>query len=155
MSPPVTAALPAAKALDASDAEDVRPDALDLRSKGDEEPAEVLDVRLARRVGDHGLAFGEHRRHHDVLRSGHRGLVQEDARCEEALRPHRVAAVHVDVSAELRKGMDVRVQPAAADHVASRRRDDRLPLPGEQRSCQENRGPDAAAEFLVELPFGD
>src|SRR5581483_12235467 len=44
--------LAAAQALDASDAEHVRLDSLDLRAERDEEAAEILDVRLAGGVAD-------------------------------------------------------------------------------------------------------
>ena len=70
----------AAETLDAGDAQDVRLDAFDLRAERDEEAAEVLHVRLARRVAEHRLALREHRGHERVLRRHDARLVEEDAR---------------------------------------------------------------------------
>ena len=72
-SPPVTAARPMKLAasmcsapircsppessLDALDPQHVRADPVDLRAERDEEPAEILDVRLAGGVDQHGLAL--------------------------------------------------------------------------------------------------
>jgi hypothetical protein len=52
------APLAAVEGLDAVDAEDVRADAVDPRAERLEEAAEILDVRLARGVADHGLPLG-------------------------------------------------------------------------------------------------
>ena len=76
-SPPVTAARPmkladldvlgadpvlaAAEPVDALDAQHVRADPLDLRAERDEEAAEILHVRLAGGVADHGLALARAR----------------------------------------------------------------------------------------------
>src|SRR5919197_697988 len=91
----------AARELGAAfDAEDVRADALDPRAEGDEEAAEVLDVRLAGGVADHRLAAREHRGHDRVLGAGHARLVEEDVRAAKAVRPHRVAPLRLDVGAE-------------------------------------------------------
>ena len=73
-------------ALDALDAQDVRLDPLDLRAERDEEAAEILDVRLARRVADHRLALREHRGHDDVLGRHHARLVEEDGLAAQAVR---------------------------------------------------------------------
>ena len=51
--------LAAAQPVDAVDAQHVRRDPLDLRAERHEEPAEILDVRLASGVSDHGLARSE------------------------------------------------------------------------------------------------
>ena len=49
------------------------------------------------------------------------------------------------------QGVNVRVEPAAADHVAARRRDARAAEAGEQRPGEQERGADPAAEVGVEL----
>ena len=116
-SPPVTAARPMklptsmcsgatrhsppARRSTPLDAQDVRLDPLDLRAERDEEAAEILDVRLAGRVADHGLALGEHGGHDDVLGRHHARLVEEDRLAAQRRRAHLVAAVDLDLGAEL------------------------------------------------------
>ena len=88
---------PPRELLDAGDAQDVRLDALDLRAERDEEAAEVLHVRLARRVAEHRLALREHRGHDRVLRRHDARLVEEDARAAQLRRLDLVqAAAEVD-----------------------------------------------------------
>ena len=114
--------LATAEARDAADPEHVRLDSLDVGAERDEEAAEILDVRLARGVADHGLAFRENSRHDRVLGRHDARLVEEDVLAAETARPHLVAAVQGDLDPELRKGVHVRVEPTPADHVAARRR---------------------------------
>ena len=66
-----------------------------------------------------------------------------------------VGAVQLDLDAELHERVDVRVEPAAADHVAARRRHGRAAEAGEQRPGEQERRPDLAAEHRVELRLGD
>ena len=122
-----------------------------MRAERDEEAAQVLDVRLAGGVADHRLAAREHGGHDRVLSAGHARLVEEHVRTAQAVRPHPVAAVRLDLGPELGERVDVRVEPATADDVAARRRHDRPAVAGEQRPRQEHRRPDARAELLVEL----
>ena len=70
----------APQTLDAAHPQDVRADALDIRSQRDQETAEILDVRLAGRVRDDGLALGEHGGHDGVLGARYRGFVEEHVR---------------------------------------------------------------------------
>ena len=53
-----------------------------------EEPAEILDVRLARRVPDHRLALGDGRSHDRVLGRHHAGLVEEDPAPAQSVGSH-------------------------------------------------------------------
>ena len=147
--------LSAAERVDALDVEHVRADALDPRSERDEEPAEVLDVGLARGMADHGLALGKRRRHDRVLGPHDRGLVEVDALAAKTVRLHLVRAVQLDVDAELLKRMDVRIEPPAPDHVASGRWHRHAPEAGEQRAGQQERRPDLAAEIGVEIGLVD
>jgi hypothetical protein len=149
------APLASVQALHSANSEDVRPDPADFGAERDEEAAEILNVRLARRVGDHRLSPCEHGRHDDVLCPRHRGLVEEDGGGAQVLGPHRVATVRVDVGPELRERVDVSVQSPPADHVATRRRHDRLALPRQQRPREQDRGSDPVAELLVELVLRD
>ena len=77
----------AVQLLDAVDAQDVRLDAVDLRAEGDEEPAQVLHVRLARRVAEDGLARREDGSHEGVLRRHDARLVEEDVRAAQPVGP--------------------------------------------------------------------
>ena len=71
--------------LDALDAQDVRLDPFDVGAERDEEAAQVLHVRLARRVADHGLSRREHRGHDRVLRRHDARLVEEDVLAAQAV----------------------------------------------------------------------
>ena len=112
---------PPVRLVDSLDAQDVRLDPFDLRAERDEEAAEILDVRLAGRVPEDGLALGEHRGHDDVLGRHHARLVEEDGLAAQAARAHLVAAVDLDLDAELGEAVDVRVETAAPDHVTAGR----------------------------------
>jgi hypothetical protein len=140
---------------DALDAEHVRLDPLDLRAERDEKAAEILDMRLAGGVPDHGLALGQHGGHEHVLRRHHARLVQEDRLPAQLGGAHLEAAVDVDLDAELCEPVDVRVEPAPPDHVPAGRRHDRAAEACEQGPGEQERGADAAAQLLVELGLAD
>ncbi len=110
---------------------------------------------LARRVADHRLAGSEYRGHDDVLRSGHRRLVEEDLGSPKPVRLHAVDLLGADVGAKRGERVDVRVEPAPPDDVPARWRDDRLAMAGEERPGEEDGCADAAAELLVELELRD
>ena len=141
----------AAERLDAANAEDVRADAVDLGAERHEEAAEVLHVRLARGVPKHRLPLGEHRRHHGVLRPGDAGLVEEQRRPAEALGAHLVSRPRLDLGAERGEGVDVGVDPAAADDISARRRHGGGAEAGEQRPREEDGRADLVGKLLVEL----
>ena len=92
----------------------------------DEEAAQILDVRLAGGVHDRRLAGGERSGHDGVLRPGHRRLVEEDLRPDEAVRLHVEAPVGRDLRPEARQRVDVRVEAPPADDVSAGRRHDCL-----------------------------
>ena len=54
----------------------------------------------------------------------------------QAVRAQLVAVSQLDFGAELNERVNVRVEPAPADHVSAGRRDARAPVPGEQRPGQ-------------------
>ena len=91
---------------------------------GHQQAGEVLDVRLGGGVVDHGRAGRERGGHQRVLGGHDRRLVHEEvARVQPVGRRQAVpAAVHVHLGAERAEGVQVRVEPAAADHVAAGRR---------------------------------
>jgi hypothetical protein len=143
--------LASAQSLDAPDGEHIRADAFYLGAERGEEPAEILDVRLARGVADHGLALRQRRRHEGVLRRHHARLVEEDPLATEAVSPHFVAAVHLDQRPELGQRVDVRVEPTSADHVAAGRRNTCAAGAGKQGTRKQERGPNPARELFVDL----
>ena len=95
---------PPPSCVDALDPQHVRLDPLDLRAERDEEAAEILDVRLAGGVADHGLALGEDGGHDGVLGRHHARLVEEDRLAAQAGGAHLVAAVDRDLGARARRG---------------------------------------------------
>ena len=66
-------------------------------------------------------------------------------------RAHLVAAVDLDLDAELGEAVNVRVEAPAPDHVTAGRRHAHAAEAREQRAGEQERGADAAAELLVEL----
>ena len=152
MSPPVTAARPMKLAtsmcsgpmrcspprelVDALDPEHVRADALDPGAERDEEPAEILDVRLAGRVHQHGLALGASDGGHDrVLGRHHARLVEEDPLPAE---PRRRAARSGGRPRSRRRAPRTR-----GCAVSSRRRPIKSPPGGEHASTCPQRAPAA------------
>ena len=99
---------------------------------------------LTRRV----RARRQHGGHDGVLRAGHARLVEEDARAAQAAgRAHGEVAAHGRRSApSAAERVEVRVDAAAADDVAARRRHVDRPLARQQRPGQQDRGADAGAE---------
>ena len=94
--------------------------------------------------------------HDDVLGRHHARLVEEDRLAAQAGRAHLVARRRSSISApSSRERVDVRIEAAAADHVAAGRRHGRAAEAREQRAGEQERGADAAAELLVELGLVD
>src|SRR5262249_51833845 len=145
------AVVAAAQRVDAPDVEDVRPDAPYVGAEGDEEAAEILDVGLAGRGAEDGLAVREDGRRDRVLRPHHRRLVQVHARSREALRRQLVDAVEGDVRAERGEGVDVGVETPPSDDVPARPWDGDASEPGEQRAGEEERRTDLATELGIEV----
>ena len=112
-------------------------------------------MRLAGGIADHRLALRERGRHDRVLGRHHARLVEEDPPAPEALGLHLVAAVDLDARAELGKRVNVRVEPAAADHVAAGRRHRRAAGTRKQRPGEQERRPDAAGELVVHVRCGE
>ncbi len=128
-------------------------DPLDRRAHAGQQPREVLHVRLRRRVADDGRAGRERRRHQRVLRAHHGRLVHEEvARLQAAVgRAQADVARVLDVRAERAERVEVRIEPAAADHVAAGRRQQRLAEAGEQRPGDQERGADPLGQGGVDV----
>ncbi len=124
---------------------------VDLGAHGHEGAGQVLDVRLAGGVPEHGPALGGDGRHERVLGPGDAGLVQEDVVPHEPLLGLELVAVaDGDRGAQLLERQEVGVDPAAADDVAAGRRQGHGAEAGQQRSRQQDRGADAGAELGIE-----
>ena len=147
--------LASAELVHTLDVQHVRADALDPRTERDEEPAEILDVRLAGGVAEHGFAVGENRRHDRVLRPHDRRLVEVDARAREAVRGEVVDAVELDLGAQGGERVNVRVETPPPDHVPSGRRHRDASEAREQRPCEEERRADLSREAGVEIGLRD
>ena len=94
----------------------------------------------------HRLALGEHGRHDRVL--GRHDATPRRGTARLPRSPsvaHLVGAVELDLDAELRERVDVRVEPAPADHVAARRRHGHAAEAREQRPGEQERRADLAA----------
>ena len=109
----------AAQRLDPLDAQHVRLDPLDARTEGDEEAAEVLDVRLARRVAEDRLAGRQRGGHDGVLGRHDARLVEEDVLAVHDSAANLVAAADRDVRAELVERVDVGIEAPPADDVSA------------------------------------
>ncbi len=135
------------------DVHDVRADALDRRAHLVEHAREVLHVRLGGGVADHGRALGQRGGHQRVLGAHHGRLVHEEVgRAQAAVgRAHADLAVVLDLGAERAEGVEVRIEAAAADHVAARRRHQRAAEAGEQRPGDEERRADALGERGIDV----
>ena len=107
-------------------------------------------MRFARRVRDHRLARREGRCHHGVLGRHHRRLVEVDVRPLQGAG-ELVPLAQLEVGTELLEGVEVRVEPAPADHVTARRGHDRAAVTCEQRPGEQERGADLARELRVDL----
>ena len=107
---------------DALDGHRVRPDAVDLRAERGQKAGQVLHVRLRGRVQQPRAPLGHRGRHHRGLRPRDTGLVEEHLGAPEATRELEVivGVVEGDPGAELAKGEQMGVEPAAADLVPAR-----------------------------------
>ena len=112
-------------------------------------------MRLAGGIADHRLALRERGRHDRVLGRHHAGLVEEDPPAAKPFGLHLVAAVDVDACSELGERMDMRVEPAAPDHVAAGRRHRRAAGPSEQRAGEQERRANPAGELFVDVRGGE
>ena len=140
------------------DAQHVRLDALDLGAERDEEAAEVLHVRLARRVADHGLARASSTAAMTVF-SVAMTLASSRKTCVAA---QAVARAHLEAVADARSRRRARRTRGCAGRAGagrSRRRRaaarSRAPTRDEQRAREQERRAHPAAELLVELALVD
>ena len=136
----------------ARDREDVGADPLDVGAHLLQHPREVLDVRLARGVADDGRAGDPRGGQQRVLRAHDGRLVHEDVRRAQATRRTQVdVAVEVEVRPERAERVEVRIEPAATDHVTARRGHHGAAEARQQRPREQERRPDALRQRAVDL----
>jgi hypothetical protein len=112
---------------------------------------EVLDVRLAGGVADHGRAGRARGREQRVLRRHDRRLVHEHiARAQPPGRAQLDVASVLEGRAERGEGVQVRVQAPATDDVAAGRRHPHAAEAREQRAGEQERRPDALGQLAID-----
>ncbi len=98
----------------------------------------------------------EHGRHHGVLGAHHARLAEEDLGGRAAGRSAaRSGARRSTCGAERLEGVDVGVERAAADEVASRRREHDVAAARQQRPREQERAADPLGKHLVDLGMRD
>jgi hypothetical protein len=106
----------------AADGQDIAADPANVGAHGVQHPAEALDVRFARRVGDDRLAVRANGGHDCIFRCHDTRFIEENIAADEAVRFHRIKFPSgLDRHAEFAQGVDVRIEPAASDFIAARR----------------------------------
>jgi hypothetical protein len=109
-------------------------------------------MRLAGGVAHEGLALAHHGGHQDVLGAGDRGFVKEHLGTGSGpLHRKVVAAVEADGGAQLLQAIEMRVQPAAADHVAAGRKTACLAGAVQQRRHTQDGGAHLVAQGAADL----
>ena len=128
-----------------------RAGAVDLRAHGDQAFGEVDDLRLARRVLQHGLAARQRGCHHQHVGGADRDLWKHIAVATQppVLRPgDDVAVVDVDVGAELLQTVDEQVDRPRADSAAAGQRHLGLVHPRHQRRDHPEAGAHPRYQFV-------
>ena len=124
-------------------------DALDAGAHLGQEAAQVLDVRLARRIEDLGLAVRGHRGQQDVLGPRHGGQVEHDTAAAEPLRRGDDLVLRlVDLRAHLPQRPQVLLDPARADIVSARTGHPGVTETRDESAEQDDRRAHAAAELV-------
>jgi hypothetical protein len=116
-----------------------------------QQEGQVGDMRFAGRVENRGLPPGQHRRHQHILRGGHAGFIQHDGGPFQFLPAEDKMLPPFNLDPQRRQPHEMRVEPAATDHIAAWRGQRGPPQPRRERTGQQNGGPHLAAQFRVQL----
>src|SRR3989441_659232 len=133
------------------DRQRVGTDPVDRGAEAREEPGQVLDVRLARGVADHGRASGGDRGHQGVLGGGHARLIEEDVRSGELARLELVGRADRDLRTQALQREKMRVHSTAADHIAAGWGQADAPETRQHRPREQDRCADPGAQLGVQL----
>src|SRR5688572_28912026 len=86
---------------------DVRSDAGDLRAHGYQAAGQILNMRLAGGVPQHGASLGHDRRHQRVLGAGHAWLIEEDVVAPELFPLQLVPIAYHDRGTQMLESQEV------------------------------------------------
>ena len=135
--------------LDAFDHQRRRADPADVGAHGDEELAEIGDLRFTGGVVDPGRAVGEHRRGEQVLgRTDAREVERDVGPVEPVGERLEVAVAELERGAHRFEAGDVHVDRTRAEVVAARQRQPDVTAAGEQRAEHVDRRPDPFDQFV-------
>ncbi len=136
----------APESLDPLDLQNSSADTGDASTHGVQQMAKILDVRLRCRVAQHGRPVGEHRRHDRVLGAGDARLIEEDLGAPQFPAQHELVT-QLDFGTQLLQRIEMRIEAATTDHVATRWWEAKLLGAREQRSSQQDGGADPRGEL--------
>ena len=147
----------AAQPFHALDRQLVGADPADPRAHLHQTRGEVDNLRLPRRVRQHGLTVGQRGGHQQLL-----GRADGDER-EHDRRPAQppghtainITAIQVEGGAQLLQPLQMQVDRAGADRAAAGQRHPRLPHPRQQRAQNQHRGAHLAHDVVRRLGIGD
>ena len=138
--------------LHAFDDQTARARAFDLRAHLVQEIRQIDDLGFLRRSFDHRHAFGQNRRHHDVVGAENRRAefaLQVDDRAGQFRREHlHVAAFHPHRRPERFKTFQMQIDRPIADDAAARQRDGRFLATAQQRPEHADRGAHFSHDFV-------
>ena len=138
--------LRATQRADPLNGQQVRAHARDACAHTVEHGRELLQVGLASRIVDRGRPLGQHGSHQDISRTRHRSLVEQHVCAPQPVGSHLIElafGIVAEVSTQSLYTLKVCVEPAAANLVASRFRDQRPSEASHKRSDDHHRASQA------------
>ena len=147
----------AVQSVDTLDSQRVGADAFDPRAHRDQTGGQIADLRLPRRIGQHGSAVGQAGRHQQVFRRADRHEREDDLRAAQPPvdPPVDITRVQVEPRAHLFQALQVQIHRAGADRAAAGQRYPRLPDTGQQRAEHEDGGAHFADDVVGCLGIRD
>ena len=132
--------------------DDVGAGAPNARAHRVEQIGQVDDLRFPRGVAQEGRAFGQRRRHHQVLRPGDRLMRKRDVRAGQPFGTgFNVAVIDLDLGSHTCQPVDVQVDRALADGATARKRDPGATPAGQDRAQHQDRGTHRLDQFVRRL----
>jgi len=113
--------LGAVQTLDTIDRDAVRAGAGNTRAKCIQKIGQIDDLRFTRGIFEHGLAFGQHGSHHQVLGTGHRHLIEDDMCAMQVVGPGtNVTVFNFDLGTHRPQPGDMQIDRTCADRATAR-----------------------------------
>ena len=141
----------AAQLATAFDVHGVGADAIDLGAERHQEVGEILHVRFGGGVAQHRCAVRDDGGTQRVLGGRDAGFIEEHVGADQLVRLELVVAVGGNGRAELLQGKEMRVDSAAADDIATGRRQHHMAGTRQQRAGEQDGGADLGAKVGVEI----